>query len=200
MIITLLLILGTESTKPFSVLFISTSTSALVTIILHAGKQIAKKHIKKTNALIPHIGLALFFVGVGFSENYQLDSIVHLRKNEPLSTFGYKLIYTGFLSRNEGRHIYYVIACFSENRTDSLKPFIIKTRNNNTIQMSDYSSKWKEDLIVTPIIDTNKTSNSETKEILIAEVKLKPFMRFVWSGIIVILLGFLIEFYKSRNI
>jgi cytochrome c-type biogenesis protein CcmF len=137
-----------------NIMLILLAFSANFTIVVNAeiAFKVVKGNIKKTGAYIAHIGIALFILGVIGSAAYSDEVDVNLVKNEPTEAFGYKMLFTGYNTIENGKKFAFNINLEKGNSTYNVTPVMyISDFNQGLMREPAIVNMVTKDFYVSPL-------------------------------------------------
>ena len=157
---------------------------------------------------LAHIGFALFLFGVlassALSKSQQIDLPLGVKTN----VLNYNLTFVGAKPIAGGNKYAFDITVSEKNRNFTASPVMYISEFNNDIMREPYIyAGLTKDLYFSPLSYVDNNDNNQTKaehtslkdnsaaapsEILTIEVSTKPFISFVWIGVFIMSIGFVI--------
>ncbi len=103
-----------------------------------------------------HAGIAVFFIGVIISGNYDQKKSVMLERGTPQEVLGYTVTYTGSEHR-EGNKTAFNISVTKDGTTALLSPVMFTTENQGVMRNPDIESFLTKDIYLSPMgVEENK--------------------------------------------
>ncbi|MHB8578713.1 MAG: heme lyase CcmF/NrfE family subunit [Ignavibacteriaceae bacterium] len=160
---------------------------------------------------LAHIGLALFLFGVLTSSVLSKSKQVDLTRGVKTHVLNYNLTFVGAKPVDNGNKYAFDINVEGKNNTYSASPIIFISDFNNELMREPYILEGlSRDLYFSPIAYVDKVQNDTVNsghtslknqnndsannptEVLTVEVSTKPFISFVWIGVVIMSIGFVI--------
>lgn len=136
--------------KPLLVLFIATAGFAFWSNLIVFVQQLRVSWLM-TGAPLAHIGVALFFVGVIVSGNFDKEQYVQLTQGQPAKVLGKQLVYEGAISMPGGKDVLKIRV--SDGTSEYMAtPRLYFTEYNNDMMKEPYvESSLLEDFYISPL-------------------------------------------------
>jgi len=128
--------------------------SAIFTIVVNAeiALKVIKGNFKKLGAYVAHIGIALFILGVIGSAAYSRETDINLVKNEPSEAFGYKIVFTGYNTIDNGEKYAFNIDLSKGSSTYKVSPVMyISEYNQGLMREPAIINMVTKDFYVSPL-------------------------------------------------
>ncbi len=196
-----------------NILFILFLFSIVFTIVVNVQKiyRVFRSGILTLGGHLTHIGFALFLFGVLTSSVLSTSKEINLPKGINKSVFNYELTYTGAEPFDNGDKYYFDIDVAKNNKIFTASPVMYYSGFSNEIMREPFiHNGFTQDLYFSPLGYNDNSGNDSVKaqnasykinpsEVLTVEVSTKPFMSFVWLGVIIMSLGFVIVIFRRNR-
>ncbi len=167
---------------------------------------------------LAHIGFAMFLFGVLASATLGTSEQVELTRGIKTRVLNVDLTFTGPQQIDNGNKYSFDINVDENNKVRTAAPVMFYSDYNNDLMREPYIMEgFTKDLYFSPISYVDKTQNtggkasptslkkdnSELKtpgEILTVEVSTKPFISFVWLGIMIMSIGFILAVLRRNKV
>ncbi|WP_070120493.1 heme lyase CcmF/NrfE family subunit [Bacillus marinisedimentorum] len=155
-----------------------------------------KKNQRRYGGYVVHIGIALIAIGVIASSTYEQEEIHTVGKGERIAIGDYELTFEGLAERRENNNgiVYANMAVtFKGKEMGSVKPekIFYETWPEPSTEVA-LKSNWREDLYVV-------LSSWENQENATLQVKVNPFVSWIWLGGAVMTMGTLIALFGGKT-
>jgi cytochrome c-type biogenesis protein CcmF len=189
--------------QPLVVALLAAAVFALVAN-LKVGWHVAKSNPRLAGGAIAHIGVAIMLLGFVASSEYDKKQTVSLPQGKSVEALGFQMTYEGFKEFQKERYEFH-IRVERGDRSFVLAPVMyFSSYNNGVMRHPDIGNLLLQDLYIAPMsLEQPDTSKSEAvqkaggsptvkEDVLIVEASVKPLINLVWSGVIILLIGFLV--------
>jgi cytochrome c-type biogenesis protein CcmF len=191
-------------TKPIVLLLVAGAVFALAANI-QVGWRIVWANPKMAGGAIAHIGIGVMLLGFVFSSEYDVKQTVTLPQGKTVDALGFRLTYEGSHEFAKERYAFHV-RVQKENSSFILQPVMyFSSYNNGVMRNPDIANLILRDFYLAPLaleqrdavqqpaMQKGDGSQGVAKEdVLVVEASLKPLINLVWSGVIILLVGFLV--------
>jgi cytochrome c-type biogenesis protein CcmF len=191
-------------TEPLVLLIIAGAIFGLVANI-QVGWRIVWSSPKMAGGAIAHIGIAVMLLGFVFSTRYGTETTVTLPQGKMVDALGFHLTFEGYHEYAKDRYAFHV-RVERENSSFLLQPVMYYSAyNNGVMRHPDIANLIFRDFYLAPVsLDQqpaeqqpalqkgNGTTGAATQDVLVVQASLKPLINLVWSGVIILLVGFLV--------
>lgn len=116
------------------------------------------------------------------SGNYTMGAIINVSDGKTTETLNLKTQFT--------------------NGQPTPVPYMMKDNRNYEFYFLNMSVKGEEAGGTSArfaIMDRNKNYNTNTNEVLVAEVSIKPFISVLWTGVLLLFVGFIVSIFRRRK-
>ena len=196
-----------------NILFILFLFSIVFTIVVNVQKiyRVFRSGIFTLGGHLTHIGFALFLFGVLTSSVLSASKEINLPKGIGKNAFNYELTFTGAKAFDSGEKYYFDINVQKNNAAFTASPVMYFSDFSNEIMREPYiQTGFTNDLYFSPLGYNDKSGNDSVKsqnasykinpsEVLTVEVSTKPFMSFVWFGVLLMSIGFFIVILRRNK-
>ncbi len=203
-----LLILGLSNSQLIIFLF-----SIIFTIVVNIQIlfRVLRNGIYFLGGHLAHIGFALFLFGVLTSSALSNSKEIDLPRGVKAHVLDYNLTFIGAKPAASGNKYAFDINVEGKNNTYTASPIMFISDFNNELMREPYILEGiSRDLYFSPIAYTDKSLDNNIKaghtslknqnndsaynpeEVLTVEISRKPFISFVWIGVAIMSMGFLI--------
>ncbi len=173
--------------------FLFAATFALL-VNLRVGWTIVKGNPKLAGGAVAHIGVAVMFFGFIASSEYDGTQTVSLPQGTTVETLGYRLTYEGYDVREGERHAFNVLV-EKDGQSFHLAPVMyFSSYNEGVMRHPDIANLYLRDFYLAPLGLEEPASRGGTSGVsidtLVVEASVKPLINLVWTGVIILLVGF----------
>ncbi len=161
-----------------------------------------------------HIGFAVFLFGVLISSTLTMSQQTELPLNVKTHVLNVDLTFTGAKPIDNGSKYAFDINVIEANKTYTVSPVMFMSDYNNSLMREPYILEGlSKDLYFSPISYVDDANNSAKaspaamqkasnmpSEILTVEVSTKPFMSFVWLGVVIMSIGFFLAILRRNKV
>jgi cytochrome c-type biogenesis protein CcmF len=161
--------------------------------------RIIRANFSMIGAYVAHIGIALFILGVIGSAGYSKQVEVNLEKNVPVTALGYEMVFTGYSPIENTNKYQFNISLKKDDKSFKVAPIMyISDYNNGLMREPAILSMFTKDIYVSPLgyeesDGSGLTTVNKPKEVLTITASIKPFINFVWTGVLIMVIGFVIS-------
>ena len=202
--LTAVLALALGVTEVLVLLIIAGAVFGLVANI-QVGWRIVWSNPKLAGGAIAHIGIAVMLLGFVFSTRYGTETTVTLPQGKMVDALGFHLTFEGYHEYQKDRYAFHV-RVQRENSSFLLQPVMYySSYNNGVMRHPDIANLILRDFYLAPVsLDQqpavqqpamqkgNGPAAGATQDVLVVQASLKPLINLVWSGVIILLVGFLV--------
>ena len=155
--------------------------------------KLASKRVVKTGAYVAHIGVAIFALGVIFNGGYSRTLHVDMPKGEEVSVFGHQLKFTGVEPFYNGKRFKFHVVVKDGNNIDIVSPVMFFSEMDGGLMREPSVLQYlTKDFYISPLsYDEGKNNSHRGKEVFSANISIKPFVSFIWIGVLIMGLGFI---------
>ncbi len=196
-----------------NILYIFFLFSIVFTVVVNVQKiiRVFRSGIYTLGGHLTHIGFALFLFGVLTSSVLSTSKEINLPRGISKNLFNYKLTFTGAQPFDNGNKYTFDINVLKNNNSFTASPVMFYSDFNNEVMREPYiHTGFTSDLYFSPLgyndnaaSDTVKANNISYKispsEVLTVDVSTKPFMSFVWFGVLLMSIGFFIVILRRNK-
>lgn len=189
-------------TQPMVLALIAAAMFALMTNV-RVGWQVARTNFRLAGGAIAHIGVGVLLIGFVVSSQYDRKVTVSLPQGKGVQALGFTLTYEGYAEFARERYAFNIRVDHG-NSSFVLKPVMFfSTYNNGIMRNPDIANLGLRDLYLAPLsleqqdaspqpaLQQEKGTPGGKQDILVVEASVKPLINLVWSGVIILLVGFL---------
>jgi cytochrome c-type biogenesis protein CcmF len=174
-------------TAPLVVALFAAAAFALIANV-QVGLRIAATNPKTACGALAHIGVAIMLIGFVASSEFDRKQTVSLAAGQSAKALGYTLTYEGAFEYEKERFAFHV-RVDHEGKSVALAPVMYFSKyNNGVMRHPDIANLWTQDFYLAPL--------SLENDVLVVEASVKPFINLVWTGVVVLLLGFLVTIFR----
>lgn len=167
---------------------------------------------------LAHIGFAIFLFGVLASSTLSQSSQIDLPRGIKTHVLNYDLTFIGAKPLAEGNKFAFDINVEGKTKDYTASPIMFISDFNNELMREPFIKEGlTKDLYFSPISYVDKSENNSVKaspsllkqnvngviqkpaEILTVDVSTKPFMSFVWLGVLIMSIGFFIVILRRNR-
>ena len=166
---------------------------------------------------IAHIGFALFLFGVLASSTLEHSKQIDLTKNVETNYRNIEMTFTGIKPIENGNKYAFDINVNRGGDNFVASPIMYISDFNNSLMREPYIEEgFLRDIYFSPISYNDQSDNSSSAsnaavqksesspkkhaEILSVEVSTKPFISFVWLGVVIMSIGFLLALLRRNKV
>jgi len=199
--------------KNISYHFLLLSIIFTVVVNIQMLTRVIKSGIYFWGGHLSHIGFALFLFGVLVSSTLERSQQVDLPIGVKTHVFNVDLTFTGpKLIENSKDKYTFNININENNKMYTATPVMFYSNYNNSLMREPYILEgFAKDIYFSPIsyVDNSQTGASNTSmmnrtntpaEILTVEVSTKPFISFVWLGVLVMSIGLVLVIIRRTKV
>ena len=164
-----------------------------------------------------HIGFAVFLFGVLASSTLSNSKQIELPEGIKTHVFNVDLTFTGSTPLDNNGKYAFNISVHEKHKVITASPVMFYSDYNNSLMREPYIMEgFTKDIYFSPISYIDNTRNNPAKAsptslkqektaqipagILTVEVSTKPFMSFVWFGVIIMSIGFLLAILRRNKV
>jgi len=203
-LLTIAVAIALGAMEPLTLVLLGAAMFGLVANV-QVGWRIAKTNLRLAGGAIAHIGIGVMLLGFVVSSEYDREQTVALPLGKSVEALGFRMTYQGYHEFEKERYAFDV-RVERENSAVVLKPVMFFSKyNDGVMRHPDIANLILRDLYIAPMsldqanatgqpaMQTRDGSTGEAKvDVLVVEASIKPLINLVWSGVIILLLGFLL--------
>jgi cytochrome c-type biogenesis protein CcmF len=171
---------------------------------LKVGWHVAKTNPRLAGGAIAHVGVALMLLGFVASSEFDKKQTVSLPQGKSVDALGFRMTYEGFREFQKERYAFH-IRVERGDRSFMLSPVMyFSSYNNGVMRHPDIGNLTLQDFYIAPMsleqpesskpgtVQKTGAPASTKEDVLVVEASVKPLINLVWSGVIILLVGFLV--------
>ncbi|MHB1686422.1 MAG: cytochrome c-type biogenesis CcmF C-terminal domain-containing protein [Ignavibacteriaceae bacterium] len=219
-LIVAIFLLGLQIPVEKNLLYIPFLFSIALTIVVNLQMiiRVFRNGVYFLGGHLAHIGFALFLFGVLTSSTLSKFSQIDLPRGIKTHVLNYDLTFLGAKPIADGNKYSFDINVEGKNKDYTASPVMFISNFNNELMREPYIREGlTKDLYFSPISYIDKSENNSGKasptslkqndngiiqnpaEVLTVDVSTKPFMSFVWLGVLIMSIGFTIVILRRNR-